>query len=70
MKHKLSQECTYDCTGEGKTLFMKGKIVPVMMLTLLLTSMLTLAFNVQPVKAEGGTIYFRADGSARFLFLL
>ena len=29
---------------------------------LLLTSMLTLAFNVQPVKASG-TIYIRADGS-------
>jgi len=32
------------------------------MLTLLLTSMLTLAFNVQPLKASG-TIYIRADGS-------
>ena len=32
------------------------------MLTLLLTSMLTLAFNIQPVKAEG-TIYIRGDGS-------
>jgi parallel beta-helix repeat protein len=41
---------------------MKGKIVPAIMLTLLLTSMLTLAFNIQPVKATG-TIYIRADGS-------
>ena len=32
------------------------------MLTLLLASLLTLAFNIQPVKAEG-TIYIRADGS-------
>jgi parallel beta-helix repeat protein len=31
-------------------------------LTLLLTGMLTLAFNIQPVKASG-TIYIRADGS-------
>jgi parallel beta-helix repeat protein len=34
----------------------------VLMLTLLLASMLTLAFNIQPVKASG-TIYIRADGS-------
>ena len=33
-----------------------------MILTLLLTGMLTLAFNIQPVKASG-TIYIRADGS-------
>ena len=32
------------------------------MLTLLLTCTLTLALNIQPVKAEG-TIYIRADGS-------
>ncbi len=32
------------------------------MLTLLLLSMLTLAFNIQPAKASG-TIYIRADGS-------
>jgi parallel beta-helix repeat protein len=38
------------------------KTVSGMMLTLLLTSMLTLAFNVQPVKASG-TIYIRTDGS-------
>jgi parallel beta-helix repeat protein len=41
---------------------MKGKIVPAMMLTLLLTGMLTLAFNIQPAKASG-TIYIRADGT-------
>jgi parallel beta-helix repeat protein len=34
-----------------------------MLLTLLMLSMLTLAFNIQPVKAAGGTIYIRADGS-------
>jgi len=38
------------------------KAVLGMMLTLLLIGMLTLAFNIQPVKASG-TIYIRADGS-------
>ena len=38
------------------------KTVSGMMLTLLLISMFTLAFNIQPVKASG-TIYIRADGS-------
>ena len=33
------------------------------MFILLLTSMLTLAFNIQAVNAQGGTIYIRADGS-------
>jgi len=33
------------------------------LLFLLLASTLTLAFNIQPVKADGGTIYIRADGS-------
>ena len=32
-------------------------------LTLLLIGMLTLAFNIQPVKAWTGTVYIRADGS-------
>jgi len=42
---------------------MARKIVSGIMLTLfLLISMLTLAFNIQPVKASG-TIYIRADGS-------
>jgi len=41
---------------------MKGKIVPAIMLTLLLTGMLALAFKIQPAKASG-TIYIRADGS-------
>jgi hypothetical protein len=36
-----------------------------MMLALLLMGMLTLAFNIQPVKASG-TIYVRADGSVDF----
>jgi len=40
---------------------MEKKTASAIMLTLLLTSMLTLAFNVQPVNAEG-TIYIRADG--------
>ena len=41
---------------------MEKKTVSAIVLTLLLTSMLTLAFNIQPAKAEG-TIYIRADGS-------
>jgi parallel beta-helix repeat protein len=41
---------------------MKRKLVSAMTLALLLTSMLTLAFHVQPVEAEG-TVYIRADGS-------
>ena len=41
---------------------MEKKTASAIMLTLLLTSMLTLAFNIQPVKAEG-TIYIRGDGS-------
>jgi parallel beta-helix repeat protein len=42
---------------------MDKKTASAIMLALLLTSMLTMAFNIQPVKAEGGTIYIRADGS-------
>jgi parallel beta-helix repeat protein len=38
------------------------KTVSGIMLTLLMLNMLTLAFNIQPVKASG-TIYIRADGS-------
>ena len=41
---------------------MLRKTVSGIMLTLILMGMLTLAFNVQPVKATG-TIYIRADGS-------
>jgi len=41
---------------------MEKKTASAIMLTLLLTSMLTLAFNIQPVSASG-TIYIRADGS-------
>ena len=40
---------------------MEKKIASATMLTLLITSMLTLASNIQPVKAEG-TIYIRVDG--------
>jgi parallel beta-helix repeat protein len=46
--------------GEERVL---KRMFSILMLTLLLTSMLTLAFKIQPVKAEGGTIYIRADGS-------
>ena len=41
---------------------MNGKAVSGVILTLLLIGMLTLAFNIQSVKASG-TIYIRADGS-------
>ncbi|MGD0496456.1 MAG: NosD domain-containing protein [Candidatus Bathyarchaeia archaeon] len=41
---------------------MLKRAVSGIILTLLLTGMLTLAFNIQPVKASG-TIYIRADGS-------
>jgi len=49
----------YKELGERKLLM---KTVSGIMLTLILVSMLTLAFNVQPVEASG-TIYIRADGS-------
>jgi len=39
------------------------KSVSAILLFLLLVSTLTVAFNIQPAKAEGGTIYIRADGS-------
>ncbi|MGF3573520.1 MAG: NosD domain-containing protein [Candidatus Bathyarchaeia archaeon] len=45
---------------------MEKKTASAIMLTLLLTSMLTLAFNIQPAKSDWtwtGTIYIRADGS-------
>jgi parallel beta-helix repeat protein len=41
---------------------MEKKVMLGIMLTLLLIGTLTLAFNIQPVKASG-TIYIRADGS-------
>jgi len=41
---------------------LKKKIAIGILLTLLLTSVATLAFNIQPAKASG-TIYIRADGS-------
>jgi parallel beta-helix repeat protein len=41
---------------------MEKKTASAIMLTLLLTGMLTLAFNIQPAKASE-TIYIRADGS-------
>jgi len=42
---------------------MKLKVINALVLALFLIGMLTLAFNIQPVKAETGTIYIRADGS-------
>ena len=42
---------------------MKRKAISGIVLMLLLTSMLSSAFVIQPVKAAGGTIYIRADGS-------
>jgi len=41
---------------------MRLKVITGIVLALFLTSMLTLVFNIQPVKAYG-TIYIRADGS-------
>jgi len=48
--------------GVGERIELSRKTVSGTMLTLLLISMLTLAFKIQPVKASG-TIYIRADGS-------
>jgi len=42
---------------------MKKAVSGIMLTLIILTSMLTLASNIQPVKAEGGTIYIRADGT-------
>jgi len=42
----------YGCAGEGRTLFLDKKTASTIMLTLLLTSMLTLAINIQPVSSE------------------
>ncbi len=55
----------YDRAGEGRTVFME-KIASSIMLTLLLASMLTLAFNTQPVKAEPKTWTVDDDGPADF----
>ena len=52
----------YGGIGERGIVVLERKAVSGMMLTLLLMGMLTLAFNIQPVKASG-TIYIRADGS-------
>ena len=41
---------------------MSRRAVSVVIIAMLLTGMLTVAFNIQPVKAIG-TIYIRADGS-------
>jgi thermitase len=42
---------------KGETLFMEKKTASAVMLTLLLTSLLTLAFNIQLVGAESGILY-------------
>jgi len=52
--------------GEGRTLFMEKKTVSAIMLTLLLSSMLTLAFKIQPVGAELKTWIVDDDGPADF----
>jgi parallel beta-helix repeat protein len=61
-KDKLFEEYNYGCTGEGRTLFMNKKTASAITLTLLLTSIIALAFKIQPVRASG-TIYIRANGS-------
>lgn len=48
---------------EGGILF--RKTVPVIMLSLLIVSTLTLAFKIQIVRADGGTITINSDGSIR-----
>jgi parallel beta-helix repeat protein len=48
--------------GVGERIELLRKTVSGIMLSLVLISTLTLAFNIQPVKASG-TIYIRADGS-------
>ena len=48
---------------KGERIELLRKVVSGITLTLMLIGMLTLAFNIQPVKASGGTIYIRADGS-------
>jgi hypothetical protein len=45
----------------GKSMKLLRKTVSGVMLILLLTGILTLAFNIKPTKASG-TIYIRADG--------
>jgi len=47
----------------GERIELLRKTVSGIMLTLLLTSMLTLTFNIQPAKAWTGTVYIEADGS-------
>jgi pectin methylesterase-like acyl-CoA thioesterase len=66
INNKLSEEYTYGCTGEGRILFIEKKAASAITLTLLLTSMLTLAFNIQPVKAEPRTWIVDDDGPADF----
>jgi parallel beta-helix repeat protein len=51
---------TIEWLGRGELL---NRIFSGIMLTLLLTSMLPSAFIILPVKAAGGTVYIRADGS-------
>jgi parallel beta-helix repeat protein len=44
-------------------LLLERKVVSAITLILLLAGTLTLAFNIRAVKAGGGTVYIRADGS-------
>jgi parallel beta-helix repeat protein len=50
-------------TGKERELRMERQLFSAFFVISLLTSMLGLAFNTRPGKAEGETIYIRADGS-------
>jgi parallel beta-helix repeat protein len=52
----------YGGIGERRIVVLERKVISGIMLALMLMGMLTLAFNIQPVKASG-TIYIQADGS-------
>jgi parallel beta-helix repeat protein len=56
----------YGGIGERRILVLERKAVSGIMLTLLLIGMLTLAFNIQPVKAEPRTWIVDDDGPADF----
>jgi hypothetical protein len=52
---ELSEESTCGCPGEGSTSFVQ-KLISVIMLTLLLTSLPALTFGVRLVKAGSGIL--------------
>jgi len=56
----------YGGIGERRILVVKRKAASAITLTLMLTSILTLAFNIQPVKAEPKTWIVDDDGPADF----